>query len=212
MSISYDSLSKDTLSHDNEAIKKYIIICKHSKDQDEINKNKILLFRRVAFVTLKQVDNFFFLSRNFNRGIFHTKDEIVTECFLVLDRCIKGYDWKKNKTNFYFFYNKAVSRELWRLYNKRYIKHCNCVDIKEEHSNLLSCHQNNDDLLEFYYKTAEFTDKEILIVKSKLKKERRKEFVKDNKGFTNKLYQSLVNSIKQKINKLKDGENYRDFK
>lgn len=204
--LGFNALSRETLSHNNQQILKHILICKYSNNTYLVDKNKVLLFRRLSFITVKQVNGFFSLLKNYHGKVLHTPDEIVAECFIVLDRCINKCDWKRNKKNFYFYYNKAVTNAVYRLYQNNYEKHCNCIGYKKEHEDVKKCNLDLSGLIDHYLNISELNEVERKIALSKLNGECMRDFLKKNKDLNKDFCEGLRN-VREKLQFLKEENN-----
>lgn len=209
--ITYNSLVNETLPHESKKIIQHILVCQYSHNEQAKARNKILLFRRLSFIVVKQVNNFFFLARNYGKSVFHTKDELVAECFITLDRCAGNFDWINNRTNFYLYYNKSLSRDMFRLFERHYLKHGNCISIEEKHHKVCTCEQNNDGLIEHYMDQAKLNDQEKRVVESRLKSQRLRDFYNENEDMSGSTFYKVLDSAKEKLSFLKDGEDIKNI-
>jgi len=210
MKYSYDALLKDKLPHDHKKILQHILVCRYCKNTEEVNKHRLLLLRRLSFIVTKQVENFYFLARNYRKEVFHTKDELVSECFLILNKCTNKFDWQKNKTNFYFYYNKSLSREMYRMFERMYLKQDGFVRFEAKHENLLKDFQDNNGFIEFYIDKVNLTDVEKRILESRMVMQKSRDFLKQNKDIPDSVFYEALQSIKLKFNFLKDGSDNKD--
>ena len=58
-----------------------------------------------------------------------SRDELVADCYIIFDKCLEKYKLGKGY-NFYFYFNKSLSRNFFRDYQKA-MQRCNGVEITE---------------------------------------------------------------------------------
>lgn len=199
--VTYSSVVENLQRYVAKKSKYYLIICKNSKKQKLIDEHRILLFYMVGKIVIKQISYFQSLINKYNKKSFHTKDDLVVECFLVFDRCVKNFIYENyEKTNFYLFYNKALSREMFRLFEKNYLKHDSVDNNLDDYINYHPISQScNEDFVDFYLDNAKLTTFERKIVLSRLKMEKKDDFIKRYKKKKSSDYYNAIQEIKRKF-------------
>lgn len=197
MIITYNSLVREKYIYNKKEIISHIIICKNSIHKNIGDKYKISLFKKMSKVVVKNVDNFFYLTKNHSKQVFHTKDDLVIECYLVFEKCIRDFDHRKF-SDFLWYYNKALSRAVLRIVEKNYNKHMNVDSIEEKHdsSNFV---ENEADFTDYYMSKLNLSRLERRIIKSRLNKEKIEEFLKRNRDVNENSYYKNLNQVKEKL-------------
>lgn len=191
--------------YNSKLASKSIILVKKSKDPQLIEESKLVLFKLLSNIVVKNVDNFFYLIRNYNN--FHSKDDLVSEAFIVFNKCLKSFDIKRNK-EFYFYYNKSLTRAFLRLAEKHYFKHRHCGRLNDFNQKNISVSENlNDNFIGFYLNIFNLDEIEREILKSRMNKEKLKDFLERNKSMTSANYFKILSRIKIKLKDLKEEEN-----
>lgn len=201
MSSLYSVLQKSKVAYNNRFIRKCLIICKYSTRESVRSRHKRYIYESVGSLTLKNVNNFFNLIRGVEKHlVLHEKDDIISECYLILDKCIEKFDLTEKDKKFYFYYNKSLIFGLMRIKKKQYNNKLNyqCVDFCDIES--FDKRTQNEMQNHPLFLRNNFTDKEILLIQSKLEEEKIDNFCK-KLGITKKEYYDTFNSIKKKINK-----------
>jgi len=205
--ITYDSLSLEKESYDNTQVIRCLIICKKSTNLGAVEKGKLTLFRMMSKIIVKNIDNFFYLTRNHNKEIFHTKDDLISECFIVLHGCLRNFDRKRNK-DFFWYFNKSLTRAMLRIVDRNYNKHLMVDRVQQNHEDFVFISSNNNgiDFIDFYLEKLNFTDDEKRVVNSKLMKEKVSDFLEQNIDITWNKYFKCLGDIKEKLKTLRDDQ------
>jgi len=199
MIVNFQLLKDTNNSYDKRKITQHILICKNCKNKRLIEKSKVELFISMSKIIVKNVNNFIYLTKDYNKEPLFSEDDLVNECFITLEKCIKSFDINMDK-EFFWFYNKATSRMLLRIIERNYKKRGAIVDIEDFSAyNNEFVNKNNYDFLQFYLESIKFTNLEKKVIESKLEMVRLKDFLKKNKNINNNKYYSILNSIKEKI-------------
>lgn len=198
----YKFLNTCNIKYSEKNIRRSIIVIRITTNERLRNKHKDFIFQSVSKIIVRNVNNFFNLIQDIEKGhVIHEKDDIVNECFVILQNCIDKFNLTNKSFKFYFYLNKACSQGLYRLKEKHY---CNKSNK----------HQYNDvnDILNFDSSTftssssyplfldKNFTKKEILLMQSKLDEEKIEDFCKKIEISKNEYYKILKN-IRVKIQK-----------
>jgi len=203
--INFNNLKKKGIAFDSSEIKRLLIKCQRSSKESVVVNSKLKLFLLLSEVTIKQVNNFFFLVRNYN-AVFHTKDDIVNECYLILDHCVKGFNLFSNNS-FLWYYNKGLTWGMMRLVEKNYLKYSNVDNVKQDWESFVfkQTEQNNYDFVNYYMDVCDLTKEEKQIVNSRLNKEKVDVFLDNNHNLSKGQYFQKLKTIKEKFKILQDG-------
>lgn len=193
-------LKHSNVEYDRKRASQIILLIKHCEREHKIEQYKFELFKLSAKLLIKAINNFFKLVENIpEKKILHENIDIVSECWLIFDRCVKNIKIKDHsKYNFYL--NTSLNRGIHRVYEKYYKKHFDVV--------------TNDQVMEFGLTTAKssmsmadlteldlsmnFSEIEIKIINFKISGEKQVVFLK-NENMTNTQYSELFEGIKEKI-------------
>lgn len=172
-----------------------VILVKHCSKEHKVVDSKLELFKLLSTIIVKNIENFFYLAKNYDHDkIFHSKEDLVGEAYLVLEQCLKNFDTRRGK-QFYLYYNKALTRAFLRIIDRSYQKHSGTIRIKPEYESHVfqsPARPETADFTDFYLDAAGLTDEQQRVVKSKLNKQRIQEFLDDNPDITwNKYFKEL---------------------
>lgn len=189
---------KQDLPYNPKLVNKYILIIQNTSDETKKQETILLLFINMKKVVLKNVGNY--LSLINNSGIKQTleADELKTEAFIILSKCLEKYRVAK-ANNFYFYFNKSLSRNFYRMFQKEVRKNTSRInDITL--SNLTSLRTNiNLDSMSIVVDLIDLDDTERLIVESKIANERKEDFLEFHKDISTNTYYNCIKSIKAKL-------------
>ena len=195
-------------------VNKLVLIIQKTTDQKLIDKSNMQLFNYMKKVVDKNVNNYLLLVRNSGIRDGYEVNELTIECFIILSKCIKKYKVSK-KNNFYFYYNKSLSRTLFRIFEKEQKHNVERSHIQTSAGDLegKSTLSNRDEMklsnnIELSVEgilldTLNMTEVEKLICISKVKEQKREDFLIENPTITNNTYYLSMKSIKVKLLKLK---------
>lgn len=201
--LNYSYLKKHDCKYDSKVVEQFVVLIKTTKSESAKTKLKRILFIKVGRVIIKNIENFFYLIKDSDRECLHTKDDLISECYMSMELCLKRYnpDFKA----FQWFLNKALSRMLFRLADKEYNKNSKIFALPEGFD--VRDDQKESDFSTFYMKQLKMTFLERRLVRSKMKGEKVDEFRKNNGNLTTIRYYELLNSVKTKLKPLQDEHN-----
>jgi hypothetical protein len=165
---------------------------------------KVNLFKLMKRIIVKNVKNYASLSRNsaVTEQCFE-EDEMYAEAFIVMMKCVENFQVSKRNC-FYFYFNKSLSRNFYRMFYKEVRK----LEVQKDYELFaMDTFVTND----FDYESLSLTinnlgldefDKRVL--ESKLKYEKKDEFIVNNEDATVSKYYSSIRKIKEKLKKLID--------
>jgi hypothetical protein len=192
------------------AIKKiYLKLNEFAKKDKKINNLKWDVFYMMKKIILKNINNYQKLCRNSPLGSnFNCNDELESECFLVFENCIYKFNSNDGKNDFYFYFNKSLSRCLYKIF-LRNIKDLDIVssassflDFSNEDSHVFDKflkNSQNELSIDFIVSNFNLDEDCISIILSKLKGERMSEFIKDNENINQRIYDKNLKKIKKQF-------------
>lgn len=188
---------KKNFYYSSRKINKYIAIIKFSTKEIRTRSFKNLVFKMMKDIVKKNVNNYIKLLQNSGIKEIPEKDELISECYIIFDKCLGKFEISKNN-NFYFYYNKSLSRYFFRNYQKEVNKN-NAIEITDSvfmfNSNLQS--RNEHDELDLILKNIGLTSLEIQICYSKINGQKAVEFLEKNTEITSVQYTKSIKRIKE---------------
>lgn len=194
---------KVKFSYNQKIVNKAIIVIKFSGNDERVRNYSLLLFKMMHNVVNKNITNYKNLI--LNSPIEHVPDfnELVSDCYIIMMNCVRGYKISK-RNNFYFYYNKALSRRFFRDFQKE-LKHSNKNIITtddEVKNNSLYCVSNEFDETELVLEKYRLTEFEKELCRHRLEGGRVNDFIKI-KTITLSAYNKILHSIKNKLKDIK---------
>lgn len=185
-------LSKTLIS-----IKNNVKITEQQKDE-----KKIEAFILSSKIIVKSINNFFSLIKNSEfekNSIVHEEHDIMIECFIVFENCVKNLKVSKVKY-FPFYLNNALNRAVFRIYNRSYNKYQGTVQNTTENEAYVMDKIKGDQMKinTFDIDLRELTELEMEIAESKYRCEKPKEFC-DRTGVALATYKEAFDSLKEKL-------------
>ena len=112
-------------------INRCIAIIRFTKSEKRSRAYKNLVFKMMKDIVKKNIANYLNLLSGLEiRGdMLPSRDELVADCYIIFDKCLEKYKLGKGY-NFYFYFNKSLSRNFFRDYQKA-MQRCNGVEITE---------------------------------------------------------------------------------
>lgn len=209
MILSYQYLLENkTHYYDKREIKRLLIKSKKSKSRRIARKSKEVLFLSLSNIVIKNIENFFNIlyRKGYIKDNIHCKDELISECYIVLDKCVEKFAFNKG-TIFYWYYNRALTNRMSRIIEKIYYKHRSAYRIESSsHEYYIETKQLVDietDFIGFYYDTLKLTEEEIKIIEAKLHKTSIKDLIEEELQITQNEYYKTVSRIKTKFQNLR---------
>lgn len=177
-------------------INTYISIIQSTDNGKRISNLKFLIFRMMKDVVNKNIKNYQKLITNSGLNESLEYDELVSECYLVFEKCLEKYNIELGK-NFYFYFNKSLSRNFYRLYQKK--GKFPEKDTDENYfSNSEDFHIEHNYSIDFVVTNiGKFSEIEKRIIKSKCNNEKQKEFLLKNKDISVSIYNKNLENIKK---------------
>lgn len=161
---------------------------------------KTYIFKSMKTIIEKNICNYIKLLNGSPCRQLPEYDEILSECWIAFNDCLAKYKVARNN-NFYFYFNKALSRRFYKYYCKE-MSHSN-TDMTDAimtvHPKLhYAPHLDSEELI-FHH--LHLTKLEQRICRSKLRGEKSSEFLKKNKSCSHAEYQKALQNIKSLLRK-----------
>lgn len=173
-----------------------------------INGYKMYIFKSMKDMITKNINNCLNLIKNGTSSRDCPEfDELLSECYLVFETCLTKFKVRKNH-NFYFYFNKSLSRNFYRLY-KREIDMPR-IELSEE---IGACHSDlrdnrSVDYTQSLLDSLGFSQLEKEICQSKMNGEKKSDFMKRNPSCDDRKYNGALKRIKQVIIELQKQNKY----
>jgi hypothetical protein len=181
-----------------------ILKVQKSKDEEIVSAAKFELFKMMKKIIVKNVTNCQMLFRNSSVTSECPESwEIESECYIILDKC--AYNYKVSGTScFYFYYNKSLTRSLFRMFSKevRVFEKFQAFSKSEVTRSVINNSTQYD--IDFLLSFLDLSSVDVKVLKSKLRNEKKDEFLKKRKFISNAQYQNSIKKIKQEIEIFKD--------
>lgn len=186
--------------YDAEQVENYIGIIQTSTSSKRVCAYKNLVFMMMKDIVKKNISNFLNLLRGIDSPNIPERDDLVTNCYITFDKCLEKYIVGRGY-NFYFYFNKSLSRNFFREY-QREMKRINASAEVTEAISYVSKEMRVDAVhssVEFVIDNSQFTPLEKKICHSKVSGLRASDFLKMNPEVTNSQYSRALKSVKNKL-------------
>ena len=200
------NIFKLSFYYSNARVNRFVEIIQTTDDERRKRAFKILVFKMMKDIVSKNIANYLNLITNTNlEEEPPTPDELLADCYIIFDNCIEGF---KLGFNFYFYFNKSLSRNFFRNY-QRLIRQKNtmfeltdAIQVMNENMHTTRNHLS----MEYLMDTLEFTEFEKRVCRSRLNGEKSAEFIERNDDVLPNEYSQALKSIKKKIKILQEEE------
>jgi hypothetical protein len=166
-----------------------------NRKERTIKGYKTYVFKAMQNIIHKNIQNYFNLLNGSPCRDIPEYNEILSECYIIFDKCIEKYKITKYN-NFYFYFNKALSRNFYRCYQKEI--NFPAIELTKEiaavHPRLAS--HRSVDTPELLLHNLKLTELEEAICRSRLNGEKGTEFLRRNEHVTQKQYNDAIKRIK----------------
>ena len=188
-------------------VEKYVKIIQTSKSPKRVRVFKNLVFMMMKDIVKKNIANYLNLLRNSGVKELPERDELVADCYLIFDKCVYNFILGRGY-NFYFYFNKSLSRNFFRDY-QRETKHNNStteitVVMTVVNSSFHSSEEKGS--VDLLMDQLSFTDLEKRVCKSRIAGQKTSEFLKSNPDITNSQYSRALKVVKEKLNIVKENK------
>ena len=167
---------------------------------------KLELFKLMSKVVVKNIRNYMKLADNSPvTDECHNSYEMQAEAWVILEKCLMKFKLKHNYC-FYFYYNKSLGRNFYRMFDKEVRKREKYQEYETEKINTSQLGKTdvNNFPIEMIIESIDLTENEEKILRSKLVREKKSDFLDKNCKLSSGKYYTALKNIKEKINKLKD--------
>jgi hypothetical protein len=189
---------KKDCKYDNNFINRCIFIIKFSNDEKRIAAYKNYVFRAMKSAVRKNMYNFLNLMRSIKGCYIPENDEVIMESYIIFNKCLLKYKVSKNN-NFYFYFNKSLSRNFYRTYQKEF--QSVSVEMTEAMLVMNPLLRSVEEIggIEVILHNFKFNDSEKRIIRSRLKGQKTSEFLSENDDISNSQYSRAFRHIKEII-------------
>ena len=192
---------KHEFYYNRNLVERFVGIIQNSESKRAL-AFKNLVFKMMKDIVVKNVNNYLNLLSATNIFQLPERDEIISDCYLIFDKCVEGY--KVNcGYNFYFYFNKSLSRNFFRNYTKEQKRGYSHTLIEEEMKFDFNFRTKMDVSISVTIDRLNFTEIEKKLINSKLNKQTMTEFLKDNEDINRTKYFQLLDGIQEKIENLR---------
>lgn len=171
------------------------------RSEKTIHGYKTYIFKAMKNIVNKNICNYINLLNGTPCRNIPEYDEVLSDCYIIFDKCLEKYKITKYNS-FYFYFNKALSRNFYRLYQKEL--NMPRVELSDEMSSVhpLLADESSVETMELLFHNLGLTKLEKKICRSKLNGEKGTEFLKKNKRISNKKYTDTLKKIKDLLTDL----------
>lgn len=174
-------------------------------NEDKLQALKLELFNMMSKVIVKNINNY--LNLAFNSPVkeqCYERDEMQAEAWLILDNCIDKF-LLNPKYCFYFYYNKALGRNFYRMFTQTISvnnKHKEYVGEKLYTSDTYKT--DNSAGMNILLDSLNLPEKERKVLDSKLKREKKSVFLTNNPDMSPGKYYGSLKNIKEVVTNFRD--------
>lgn len=204
-------LNNAEYSFDRRKANQLIVKIKKGNSEKVINESKEELFMCLAKIIVKAINNFFNLTKDIaDTKILHTREEICSECFIIMSKCVQNSDISSIK-KFYFYFNTSLNRGIYRIYQKTYKKHFDVLESSEKTDNLLISKKYSQHIDCSEIDLKGFSEIELEVIKFKISGQKLNIFLKKNKIPASQYYIVFEDVIKKLEELYGDDEHLKNF-
>ena len=189
--------------YNKKLVERFIYIIQNSEGKRAaVFKN--LVFKMMKDIVIKNVNNYLNLLSATSIAQLPERDEVISDCYIIFDKCVDGYK-VNNGYNFYFYFNKSLSRKFFRNYTKEQKRGNSHMLIDEEMTYDLNFRVRPvSNTVEILVEHLGFNEQKRRLIKSKIDKQTMTEFLKENPDMTRTQYLQMVEEIQERIQELKE--------
>lgn len=165
------------------------------RSEETIRGYKTYIFKAMKDIVNKNICNYVKLLEGSPCRDIPEYDEILSECYIIFDKCLEKYKVKKYNS-FYFYFNKAMSRKFYKCYQREInMPH---TELSDEMTSVLPClfDNRNVDGVELLFHNLGIKGLERRVCLSRLRGEKGTEFLKKNKKVTQKQYNDALYRVR----------------
>lgn len=179
-------------------VNKCIAIIRFTKSEKRRRAYHNLVFKMMKDIVKKNIANYLNLLSSIDmKDTLPSRDELIADCYIIFDKCVEKYKLGKGY-NFYFYFNKSLSRNFFRDYQKE-LQRSNSVEITEALATVNSgFHDYRQlDTTELLMTHLGLTELEMRICLSRMLGQKTSEFLAENEDVTNAQYSKCLKRIKE---------------
>lgn len=193
--------------YDASLVEKYVKIIQTSKSHKRVRAFKNLVFMMMKDIVKKNIANYLNLLRNSEVENLPERDELVADCYLIFDKCVYKFILGRGY-NFYFYYNKSVSRKFFRDYQRETQHNNSTTEITDVMIVVDSSFHSSEERgsVDLLMDQLGFTDVEKRVCKSRIAGQKTSEFLKSNPDITNSQYSKTLKVVKERLNSAKENK------
>ena len=136
-----------------------------------------------------------------------TEDELVADCYLIFDKCLTKYKLGCGY-NFYFYFNKSMSRCFYRAWTKEMSRDNSSVEIGEAletvNARFHTSSDSTSNSMNLLLDSLGVNSLERRVIKSRLAGQKTGEFLKANTDVTHNQYSQALKNVKVLLKRFKD--------
>ena len=202
---------KHDFYYDNARVERFIEIIKSPDSSPRrVSAFKSVVFKMMKDVVKKNIRNYLNLLNNgtsIDKEEIPTTDELVADCYLIFDKCLTKYKLGCGY-NFYFYFNKSMSRCFYRAWMKEMNRDNSSVEIGEALETVNERFHTSKDYasnsMSLLLGTFDFNELELRVINSRLAGQKTSEFLQANDDITHNQYSKILKGIKERIQSFKD--------
>lgn len=188
---------------------KFINVCIERLRSGELRERtiqgyKMYIFKSMRLIVEKNIRNCLNLLNGTDIWQLPEYDELLSECWIVFERCLEKYHLD-NKTNFYYYYNKALIREFYRKYSRTLQRPMHMLDDVTMNTSDYAVSSVAYDV-EFLMDSLGMNEIEKIVCRNKIAKRTVEQLFTLCPWMTHKQYSDALKHIKQLLQQIKDSE------
>lgn len=194
-----NDIFKTQFYYSNSRVSRFVEIIQTTDNEKRKIAFKNLVFRMMGDIVNKNISNYINLITNTNLVEEPPSyGELVSDCYIIFNTCVDGFQLGYN---FYFYFNKSLSRNFFRNY-QRLVRNKNtmfeltdAIEVMNEEMHTT----HNYGSVEFLMEQLEMNELEMRICCSKINMQKSADFLEENPDVTQKEYSQALKSIKVKL-------------
>lgn len=202
---------KHDFYYDNARVERFIGIIKDPESPSRRQQAfKNVVFKMMKDVVKKNMRNYLNLLTNgtsIPQDEIPTEDELVADCYLIFDKCLTKYKLGCGY-NFYFYFNKSMSRCFYRAWTKEMSRDNSSVEIGEAletvNARFHTSADSTSNSMNLLLDSLGVNSLERRVIKSRLAGQKTGEFLKANTDVTHNQYSQALKNVKVLLKKFKD--------
>lgn len=196
-------LFKKDFHYKSSFVNKCIKNLKGANNEKTQKGYKMFIFKMMKDVIKKNICNYINLLNGTSCREIPDSDEMISTCYIIFEKCLEKYEVSPTN-NFYFYYNKSMSRNFFRYY-QRELKGVN-VEITESITTFSPSlrTQSEPDMLELIMDNFQFSYLDKKIVYSRMNGQKTSEFLEENTDISNGQYSRSLKKIKETLTYYKE--------